>query len=138
MKIKATLFAVLALVVLTGIHNPVGVPDAFAQSTRQVGGTDALTAIDGALGKERITSKQAQVLRDAVNNQKATVTVDAQGALVLGQDLAAAGLFGSGFTASQVAVAGFIVAGVAVLVSGTGSTGTVATTGTTGTTGTTK
>ena len=133
MKIKATLFAVLALVVLTGIHNPVGVSDAFAQSTSQVGGKDALTAIDTALGKERITSKQAQVLRDAVNNQKATVTVDAQGALVLGQDLAAAGLFGS-FTAGQVAVAGFIVAGVAVLVSGTGSTGTVATTGTTGTT----
>lgn len=135
MKIKATLFAVLALVVLTGIHNPVGVSDAFAQSTSQVSGTDALKAIDGALKGNRITDKQAQTLRDAVNKQSATVTVNAQtGALVLGQDLAAAGLFGSGFTAGQVAVAGFIIAGAAVLVSGDGSTGTVATTGTTGTT----
>jgi hypothetical protein len=133
-KIKATLFAVLALVVLTGIHNPVGVSDAFAQSTSQVGGTDALTAIDGALKEKRITAQQAQTLTDAVKNQKATVTVNAQKALVLGQDLAAAGLFGSGFTASQVAVAGFILGGAAVLVSGNGSTGTVATTGTTGTT----
>ena len=52
---------------------------------------------------------------------------------MLGQDLVAAGLFGSGFTAGQVAVAAFIVAGAAVLVAGEDTTGTV-TAGTTGTT----
>jgi hypothetical protein len=132
-KIKATVFAVLALVVLTGIHNPVGVPDAFAQSTRQVGGEDARSAINAARQENRITARQAQTLLDAVDTQQALVTVNAQGALVLGQDLVAAGLFGSGFTAGQVAVAAFIVAGAAVLVAGEDTTGTV-TAGTTGTT----
>ena len=133
MKIKATLFAVLALVVLTGIHNPVGVSDAFAQSTFQVTKEKAQTAVDAARKAGRITEAQANTLTTNVA-KGASVTVDASGVLVLGQDLAAAGLFGSGFTASQVAVAGFILGGVAVLVSGNGSTGTVATTGTTGTT----
>ncbi len=135
MKIKATLFAVLALVVLTGIHNPVGMSDAFAQSTAQVGGLEAERAINAALQQGKITAQQAQTLTNAVRTREALVTVDAQTrALVLGQDLAAAGLFGSGFTGTQAAVAAFIIAGAAVLVSGDGSTGTVATTGTTGTT----
>ncbi|MCX7196839.1 MAG: hypothetical protein NTW37_02260 [Proteobacteria bacterium] len=132
MKIKSTLFAALALVVMTGVFNPVGVSDAFAQvpSTRQVGGDDARNAINAARDGNRITAEQARTLTDAVNTQNAQVTVNAQtGALVLGQDLAAAGLFGS-FTAGQVAVAGFIVAGVAVLVSGNGTTATTGTTGT--------
>jgi hypothetical protein len=130
-KIKSTLFAALALVVMTGVFNPVGMSDAFAQvpSTKQVGGDDAKNAINAARDGNRITAEQARTLTDAVNTQQAFVTVDAQGALVLGQDLAAAGLFGS-FTAGQVAVAGFIVAGVAVLVSGNGTTATTGTTGT--------
>ncbi len=133
MKIKATLFAVLALVVLTGIHNPVGVSDAFAQSTFQVTEKKAQTAVDAARKAGRITEAQAKTLTTNVA-KGASVTVDANGVLVLGQDLAAAGLFGSGFTGAQAAVAAFIIAGAAVLVSGDGSTGTVATTGTTGTT----
>ena len=50
MKTKANLFAALALVVMTGFFNPVGVPQAMAQASVQVGGKEALKAIDAAEG----------------------------------------------------------------------------------------
>ena len=134
MKIKSTLFAVLALVVMTGVFNPVGVPAAFAQSTSQVTGKAAQTAVDAALKDGRITKEAAQTLTTNVA-KGASVTVDAKGALVLSQNVAGAGIGGSGLTGAKVAVAAFILGGVAVLVSGNGDS-TTATTGTTGTTGT--
>ena len=130
MKIKSTLFAVLALVVMTGVFNPVGVPAAFAQTTSQVTGKAAQTAVDAALKAGRITKEAAQTLTTNVA-QGASVTVDAKGALVLSQNVAGAGIGAGGLTGANMAVAAFIVAGVAVLVSGDG--GTTATAGTTGT-----
>ncbi len=132
MKIKSTLFAVLALVVMTGVFNPVGVPAAFAQSTSQVTGKAAQTAVDAALKDGRITKEAAQTLTTNVA-KGASVTVDAKGALVLSQNVAGAGLGAGGLTGANMAVAAFIVAGVAVLVSGDGTTATTGTTGTTGT-----
>ena len=132
MKIKSTLFAVLALVVMTGVFNPVGVPAAFAQSTSQVTGKAAQTAVDAALKAGRITKEAAQTLTTNVA-KGASVTVDAKGALVLSQNVAGAGIGASGLTGANMAVAAFIVAGVAVLVSGDGNTATTGTTGTTGT-----
>jgi hypothetical protein len=131
-KIKSTLFAVLALVVMTGVFNPVGVPAAFAQSTSQVTGKAAQTAVDAALKDGRITKEAAQTLTTNVA-KGASVTVDAKGALVLSQNVAGAGLGAGGLTGANMAVAAFIVAGVAVLVSGDGTTATTGTTGTTGT-----
>lgn len=129
MKIKSTLFAVLALVVMTGVFNPVGVPDAFAQSTSQVTGKAAQTAVDAALKAGRITKEAAQTLTTNVA-KGASVTVDAKGALVLSQNVAGAGIGAGGLTGANMAVAAFIVAGVAVLVSGDGTTATAGTTGT--------
>ncbi len=130
MKTKATLFAALALVVMTAFFNPVVVSDAFAQSTVQVGDAEARKAIDTALKEGRITSEQARTLSDAVTKQKATVAIDATSrSLVLSQNAATAGLLG-GFTGTQMAVATFIVAGIAVAVSGDGTTATTGTTGT--------
>jgi hypothetical protein len=129
-KTKATLFAALALVVMTAFFNPVVVSDAFAQSTVQVGDAEARKAIDTALKEGRITSEQARTLSDAVTKQKATVAIDATSrSLVLSQNAATAGLLG-GFTGTQMAVATFIVAGIAVAVSGDGTTATTGTTGT--------
>lgn len=134
MKTKATLFAALALVVMTAFFNPVVVSDAFAQSTVQVGGADALKAIDAALKAKQITPEAAKTLTNAVTKQGATVAVDGgTRALVVSQNVAQAGLLGAGFTGAQVAVATFIVAGIAVAVSGDGTTATTGTTGTTGT-----
>ena len=129
MKIKSTLFAVLALVVMTGVFNPVGVPAAFAQSTSQVTGKAAQTAVDAALNAGRITKEAAKTLTANVA-KGASVTVDAKGALVLSQNVAGAGIGASGLTGANMAVAAFIVAGVAVLVSGDGKTATTGTTGT--------
>ena len=83
-----------------------------------------MSATDKPSIEDRIAPLREAI--DAVDTQQALVTVNAQGALVLGQDLVAAGLFGSGFTAGQVAVAAFIVAGAAVLVAGEDTTGTTA------------
>ena len=131
MKTKATLFAALALVVMTAFFNPVVVSDAFAQSTVQVGGEEALQAIRNALGSQQITSDAANRLTRAVTEQGAKVAIDGTTrALVLSQNVAAAGLFGTGFTAAQAAVATFIVAGIATAVSGDGTTATTGTTGT--------
>jgi hypothetical protein len=130
-KTKATLFAALALVVMTALFNPVVVSDAFAQSTVQVGGEEALQAIRNALDGQQITSDAANRLTRAVTEQGATVAIDSTTrALVLSQNVAAAGLFGTGFTAAQAAVATFIVAGIATAVSGDGKTATTGTTGT--------
>lgn len=131
MKTKATLFAALALVVMTAFFNPVVVSDAFAQSTVQVRGAEAQKAIDAALKAGRITPDAAKTLTNAVTNQGASVAVDSVSrALVLSQNVGAAGLLGTGFTGAQVAVATFIVAGIAVAVSGDGTTATTGTTGT--------
>ena len=129
MKIKSTLFAVLALVVMTGVFNPVGVPAAFAQSTSQVTGKAAQTAVDAALKDGRITKEAAQTLTTNVA-KGASVTVDAKGALVLSQNVAGAGIGAGGLTGANMAVAAFILAGVAISVSGDGTSGTTGTTGT--------
>ena len=131
MKAKAKLFAALALVVMTGVFNPVGVPHAMAQAAVQVGGEQAVNAINAAVKANQITSQAAETLIRSVTTQGATVAVQ-NGALVVGGGnvAAAAGLAAGGFTAANVAVVGLVVAGVAVAVS---SDGTTATTGTTGT-----
>lgn len=129
MKIKSTLFAVLALVVMTGVFNPVGVPAAFAQSTSQVTGKAAQTAVDAALKAGRITKEAAQTLTTNVA-KGASVAVDAKGALVLSQNVAGAGIGAGGLTGANMAVAAFILAGVAISVSGDGTSGTTGTTGT--------
>ena len=129
MKTKANLFAALALVVMTGFFNPVGVPQAMAQASVQVGGKEALKAIDGALKGKAITQKAADTLREAVIKQQATVAVQ-NGSLVVGGSNAALAAGAAGFTAANVAVVAIVVAGVAAAVS---SDGSVATTGTTGT-----
>ncbi len=126
MKIKSTLFAVLALVVMTGVFNPVGVPAAFAQSTSQVTGKAAQTAVDAALKAGRITKEAAQTLTTNVA-KGASVAVDAKGALVLSQNVAGAGIGAGGLTGANMAVAAFILAGVAISVSSDGTSGTTGT-----------
>lgn len=130
MKAKAKLFAALALVVMTGVFNPVGVPHAMAQAAVQVVGQEALNAIDAALQAGKITPQAAQTLTNSVINQGAAVSVQ-NGALVVGgSNVAAAAGLTAGLTGANVAVVALVVAGVAVAVS---SDGTTATTGTTGT-----
>jgi hypothetical protein len=129
-KTKANLFAALALVVMTGFFNPVGVPQAMAQASVQVGGKEALKAIDAALKGKSITQKAADTLREAVIKQQATVAVQTNGSLVVGGSNAALAAGAAGFTAANVAVVAIVVAGVAAAVS---SDGSVATTGTTST-----
>jgi hypothetical protein len=131
MKARSIFFAALAFVVMTSVFNPVGVPAAFAQSQVQVGGAEAQKAIDAALKANQITPAQAKTLANAVANQGATVAVDATTrTLVLGQNIGALAGLGAGFTGANVAVAAFIVAGIAVAVAGDGTTATTGTTGT--------
>ncbi len=133
MKTKANLFAALALVVMTGFFNPVGVPEAMAQAAvTQMGGKEAVKVIDAALKAGQITPQAAKTLTTQVLQQGATVAVQ-NGALVTGANAAAAAGLGAGFAAANVAAVVVIGAGVLAVVSDDGSTGTVGTTGTTGT-----
>jgi len=128
-KTKAKLFAALALVVMTGFFNPVGVPQAMAQASVQVAGQEALNAVNAALKAGQITQAAANTLTKAINGG-ATVAVQG-GTLVIGGANAAlaAGAVGT-LAAANVAVVALIVAGVAVAVSGDGTTATTGTTGT--------
>ncbi len=135
MKTKANLFAALALVVMTGFFNPVGVPEAMAQAaaavsrvTGQVGGETALNAIRAALDAQLITSQAAAKLTSLV---EAGGTVALQNGVLVTGAAAAAGL-GAGFAAGNVAAVVFVAAGVLAVVTND-TDATVATTGTTGT-----
>lgn len=128
---KAKLFAALALVVMTGVFNPVGVPHAMAQAVEQLANQAAVDAINAAQQAGRITSQAAETLIRSVTTQGATVAAQNGVLVVSGGNVAAAAALGTtGFTVANVAVVSLVVAGVAVAVS---SDGTTATTGTTGT-----
>jgi hypothetical protein len=129
-KTKAKLFAALALVVMTGFFNPVGVPQAMAQASVQMGGEQARTVIEAAVKAGKITPEAAKTLTNSVMNQGGTVAVQ-NGSLVIGGSNAALATGAvAGFTAANVAVVALVVAGVAVAVSGDGTTATTGTTGT--------